>query len=111
MTTQPVDATVDSRPLAPCGTYAAFKRHKRRGEPVDEACRLARNAAARRWYDARQAVPPGALGYDTLGRRRSRKPAARVSYTLTPAGEAALDGGRWWLTLAGYAALGREATG
>lgn len=24
--------------LAPCGTYAAYKRHVRRGEPVDDAC-------------------------------------------------------------------------
>lgn len=27
---------------APCGTYAAEQRHRRRGEPVDEACRAAR---------------------------------------------------------------------
>ena len=24
--------------LAPCGTYAAVRRHRRRGEPLDEAC-------------------------------------------------------------------------
>jgi antitoxin (DNA-binding transcriptional repressor) of toxin-antitoxin stability system len=24
--------------LAPCGTFTAYKRHKRNGEPVDEAC-------------------------------------------------------------------------
>ena len=27
---------------APCGTYAAAGRHKRRGEPLDDACRQAR---------------------------------------------------------------------
>lgn len=27
--------------LAPCGTMTAYKRHKRRGEPVDEACAAA----------------------------------------------------------------------
>lgn len=27
-----------ARPLAPCGTFTAYKRHKRRGESVDEAC-------------------------------------------------------------------------
>jgi len=27
-----------SRPLAPCGTLAAFRRHKRLGQPVDKAC-------------------------------------------------------------------------
>lgn len=27
-----------ARELAPCGTLAAYRRHKRRGEPVCEAC-------------------------------------------------------------------------
>lgn len=27
-----------ARPLAPCGTFSAYKRHKRNGEPVDPAC-------------------------------------------------------------------------
>lgn len=27
--------------MAPCGTYSAYRRHLRRGEPVDEACRQA----------------------------------------------------------------------
>lgn len=27
-----------ARPLAPCGTFSAYKRHKRRGESVDDAC-------------------------------------------------------------------------
>ena len=26
------------RPLAECGTFTAYKRHKRNGEPVDDAC-------------------------------------------------------------------------
>ncbi|GAB6857331.1 hypothetical protein [Microbacterium xylanilyticum] len=29
------------RPLAPCGTPAAYRRHRRRGEPVDDACAAA----------------------------------------------------------------------
>ena len=29
------------RPLAPCGTPGAYRRHYRRGEPVDEECRQA----------------------------------------------------------------------
>lgn len=33
-----------TRQLAPCGTNPAYQRHKRRQEPVDEACRLAHNA-------------------------------------------------------------------
>lgn len=27
-----------ARPPAPCGTFSAYKRHKRKGEPVDDAC-------------------------------------------------------------------------
>lgn len=34
--------------LAPCGTRTAYNRHRRRGEPVDEACRLANNESAAR---------------------------------------------------------------
>ena len=34
--------------LKPCGTPAAYKRHLRRGEPVDESCR---QAMARDWQD------------------------------------------------------------
>lgn len=32
------------RQLAPCGTPAAYDRHVRNGEPVDDPCRLAHNA-------------------------------------------------------------------
>ena len=34
--------------LAPCGTRTAYNRHRRRGEPVDEACRPANNESAAR---------------------------------------------------------------
>ncbi|MFF9844651.1 WhiB family transcriptional regulator [Streptomyces sp. NPDC013740] len=34
-------------PPAPCGTRAAYMRHLRRKEPVDDACREANNAANR----------------------------------------------------------------
>lgn len=27
-----------ARSLAPCGTFTAYKRHKRNGEPVDDSC-------------------------------------------------------------------------
>lgn len=29
------------RPLSPCGTVAAYERHSRNGEPIDDACRAA----------------------------------------------------------------------
>ena len=41
-----------------CGTYQAFQAHQRRGEPIDDACRQARNAyvaALRRGDPARRA--------------------------------------------------------
>lgn len=34
------------RPQSPCGTRAAYQRHLRNGEPVDEACRNANNRSA-----------------------------------------------------------------
>ncbi len=34
--------------VKPCGTAAAAERHRRKGEELDEACRLARNADRRR---------------------------------------------------------------
>lgn len=40
--------------LRPCGTTAAHRRHLRRGEPVDEACRLANNLAVAERKDARK---------------------------------------------------------
>lgn len=47
------------RPLAPCGTEAAYNRHCRNGEPIDDACRRAHTQYAR----ARQPVArSGAAG-------------------------------------------------
>lgn len=43
------------RPVtAPCGTVPAYKRHKRNGEPIDDACRQAYNTEQRRLYQARK---------------------------------------------------------
>lgn len=41
-------------PSQPCGTLAAYRRHTRRGEPIDDACRLAYNAAQRDYYARRK---------------------------------------------------------
>lgn len=53
------------RPPAPCGTLSAYKRHKRKGEPVDAACMAAMKAdsAARsaRVDDEAQSAPIVAL--------------------------------------------------
>src|SRR4051812_33511297 len=47
------------RPIAPCGTRYGAARHRKRGEPLDEACRAAENAEARRKHAAkpRRAAP------------------------------------------------------
>jgi hypothetical protein len=36
-------AAAGPRALRPCGTEAAYQRHKAHGEPIDEACRVAAN--------------------------------------------------------------------
>ncbi|MFJ5638698.1 WhiB family transcriptional regulator [Streptomyces sp. NPDC093223] len=41
-----------SRPLTPCGSYAAYRRHIRKGEPVDAACRAANTARSARYRAA-----------------------------------------------------------
>jgi hypothetical protein len=46
------------RPQAPCGSYSAYKRHKRKGEPVDEACRRASDERVAEQRDARKAGAP-----------------------------------------------------
>jgi hypothetical protein len=43
------------RPItAPCGSAAAYKRHKRNGEAIDDACRTAYNDEQRRLYQRRR---------------------------------------------------------
>lgn len=43
-------------PLAPCGTWAAYRRHLRRCEPVDDACRKAASAYVMARRAARKAA-------------------------------------------------------
>ena len=44
------------RAKAPCGTYSAYKRHKRDDEPVDEACRQASIERSREQTASRKAA-------------------------------------------------------
>ncbi|WP_191563402.1 hypothetical protein [Janibacter melonis] len=44
-----------TKTLAPCGTYAAFQRHRAHGEPVDQACLDAKNAYTREYQRQRNA--------------------------------------------------------
>jgi hypothetical protein len=53
-----LDPTATARParlLTECGTEAAYTRHKRRGEPIDEACQAAFTEAGRRRRYQREA--------------------------------------------------------
>lgn len=45
----------EPRPLEPCGTWAAAKRHERNGEPLDDACRQARDDHNAEQYAKRKA--------------------------------------------------------
>lgn len=47
----------DDPRVAPCGTAAGARRHYRRGEPLDEACRLANNRERADRPDRRQRCP------------------------------------------------------
>lgn len=55
----PAKGTIPSgdvgRPLAPCGTASAARRHQDRGEPVDELCREAARAYGAAYRAARKA--------------------------------------------------------
>lgn len=50
-----------SRSLAPCGTTAAAKRHRRRGEPPCPECRAAERAASKAARDRKAAERPPEL--------------------------------------------------
>lgn len=55
-TPEPTPAPKPGRPIThPCGTVAAYKRHKRHGATPCEPCRQAYNEAQRVMYAKRQA--------------------------------------------------------
>lgn len=47
--------TYAGKPLQPCGTPAAAKRHREAGEPVCQPCRVADNARTAAWRATRDA--------------------------------------------------------
>ncbi|MEU1800819.1 hypothetical protein [Streptomyces sp. NPDC019937] len=47
-----------TRPLAPCGTLAAYQRHMRKHEPIDDACRQANTNAKRTQSGAGKTLAP-----------------------------------------------------
>ncbi|GAA3089598.1 hypothetical protein GCM10010530_14160 [Kribbella aluminosa] len=46
----PASLVPSTRPLQPCGTFAAYKRHRKAGETPCEACRAASAERSRRRY-------------------------------------------------------------
>lgn len=51
-----------SRELSPCGTLAAYRRHKRKDEPVDEACAAANRADKNGRKDQERSESGAAVG-------------------------------------------------
>jgi len=58
--------------LAPCGSLAAYRRHLRRQEPIDEACREANRLAQQEKSDA-VTRPIPACGTDSAYQRHVRR--------------------------------------
>jgi hypothetical protein len=69
-----------SRELRPCGTEAAYKRHQRRGEPVDDVCAVAERARALDRITRRRALE-----------REQLHEVVRLSIVEAPAVEAEID--------------------
>lgn len=100
-----------SRGLAPCGTTAAAKRHRRRGEAPCPECRAAERAASKAARDRKAAERParvagqaaaGASVVQTVGQRGSVVVEQMVAYGATrdvavPTHEDPLESARWRL--------------
>lgn len=78
------------RALAPCGTAAAYRRHKRRGEPVDDACA----AAAREQKNSRVLTSRDRLAEVTRLNVAERRASEQSAAQIDPVAEA-----RWALQL------------
>ena len=52
---EPLPMAAPGRPVTePCGTYAAYRRHERHGEPIDAACDRAYRARKAEWNGNRK---------------------------------------------------------
>jgi hypothetical protein len=82
------------KPEAPCGTYTAFLRHRRRGEPIDDACDEAREARNAERRQARRpsgvVFTPDSAGIAGLGERGQEFYDALVGNLTIPADRRAL---------------------
>lgn len=93
-----------ARPLAECGTFTAYKRHKRNSDPVDAACAQAardqknvrvgakRTETAKVVHLAIAAAPPEIDGIDELAEARMNLSIVRATMQAgVPTGMAALS--------------------
>lgn len=64
-----------ARQLAPCGTFSAYKRHKRNGEPVDAACQTAAREYRREQRAGERAAGAEVVQLAVERDRRSEMPA------------------------------------
>ena len=99
------------RSLAPCGTTAAAKRHRRRGEPPCPECKAAERAASKAARDRKAAERPvrvagqaaaGASVVRTVGQPGSVVVEQMVAYgaardVAVPTHEDPLESARWRL--------------
>lgn len=86
-----------ARAKAPCGTYSAYKRHKRDGEPVDAECRRAsldRSRAEQAKHRGDDTRPPRAPRVETPEQRKSREEALRWNLALVESAMVEVDAGR-----------------
>ena len=104
-------ATKKGRKLAPCGTTAAAKRHRRHGEPPCPECKAAERAASKAARDRKAAERParaagqatnGAPVVRTVGQSGSVVVEQMVAYGATreipvPTHEDPLESARWRL--------------
>lgn len=74
-----------ARPPAPCGTFSAYKRHKRKGEPVDEMCQAAAKIESKKQVDAMNFRPPSEealAAAAAVPRERTREESLRRNLLL-----------------------------
>ena len=87
------------RPESPCGTHAAYKRHKRRKEPVDEACREAasEHVRAQRAREAERAAQNAAAVDEAAAGGTVRQLVAYGEFeeVTVPEHEEPLESARW----------------
>lgn len=79
-----------TRPLRPCGTYAAYMRHKKAGEPTCQPCRDA-NAARQRGYRKTATGPRKLAPCGTEAARQRHRRRGETCHTCDDARTARIE--------------------